>query len=158
MPTTLVRVDIDVKGVAHVRDRFGRFITNIGKAQDEDARAIARIFSDWLRISLRNATEKGGWTGRLDLSLARIQGSNKRYFIKIPLYGIYLNQMKAHRVSVSRPPLNEWIADNLPGYDAQYILVKPHPWIEDGLRWGRANAREMMQRDRVKQEIDKLRR
>lgn len=157
-PTVALRVDVDVKGVAHVRDKLGRFVTNIGKAADKDARLIAKIFSDWLKISLENSTRTGGWTGKLMQSLSRIHGSKGNYSIKIPLYGIYLDRMKPHRVSISREPLKDWIKEKYPDYSSPYIYVKPHPWIDEGLRLGRKYAREVLGYGDVKKEIDKLRR
>ena len=144
-----LNVDVDKRAVSHIRDKLGRFITNLPRSAAKDSYDIARTTGRTLEFSALSAGIKG-WTGDLFESLRnpvrrKSGGNTNQYSIYIPIYGLYLNKMRDHYVprKSEMPYLNLWMwADDKLGGMPQYLKVHGHPWIDEGLGKARVKIRE----------------
>jgi len=83
-----------------------------------------------------------------------------RVRITAPRYGKWLDSMEPHLVSIRKSPMREWYQDKYNKKESSQktlgaggnemhpgmIEVTPHPWIMDGLKFGRAKFEEMRQK------------
>lgn len=138
-----------------VRDMLGRFATQIPKAGMKDLEEIAKSARREMRREL--TLQKINWTHTLWQNI-RIQRIGKSGFgIFVPLYGIQLDTMSPHWVSVKRRAhlglgtsltIEDWIRSKGRGAFKQKtkgrrkIYVRPHKWIDRSVRRATLKARE----------------
>lgn len=142
---------VDKIGIVRVRDKLGRFITSLPKEVNKRMDVISRDYERGMKASLRINRIK--WRGKLRKRLVgkAMTGKEGRRSIQIsmPLYGFALDAMEEHFVPTDKYPLDKWMKEKWAKKHPDkkippVILVKPHPWLEDGYKFARDKASERL--------------
>lgn len=138
-----------------VRDMIGRFATQIPKSGKRDVEEIANAMRRELRREITLKRLK--WEGTLWRNIHVKRVDNNSMGIFIPLFGLHLDRMSPHWVSKKRRAhlglgssltIEDWIRQKgTAGLKKamryrQKIYVRPHPWIDAGVRRASAVARK----------------
>jgi len=155
----VLKVTPDRKDIVRIRNKLGRFVTNLPRYAKRDSYNIAKSAGKALEFSARSAGIKK-WRGLLFNMLNNpARTGESSYSIYIPEYGFYLDRMREHYVPrrATMPEFNLWMwAEEKFGGMPPFLRVKPHPWIAEGLRKARLKARSRFREGRTVRETKKL--
>lgn len=129
-------VDVKIKGgFTEVRNYLNKLPRIAEKIGNLEAWNLTQFGAKSLIQSALNAGIKP-WRNKLlkyGMGIEPRKLGKNRYGIFIPYYGIYLDQMAPHFVSLKRGRLiSQWAKDK--GIKAKAIKVRPHPFIDSGYR------------------------
>ena len=114
------------------------------------ARTLSRkIITDAYQRGLRESINRRHLKWTEDLSRLKVEPKGKEsYVIKAPAYGVFLDSMKTHWVSLyketpAKASLIKWAEEKFETRP-RAIQVKGHPWIQAGIRYGDRKAAKII--------------
>ena len=147
----IISISVDTRKVENMLNGYQR---NLPSAMGKMSKKIAGMYAAMYLTQLPRS-RISPFTGHLFTKLQSQMTNPVRlgkgsYGVEIPLYGVYLDRMRPHWVSIHPRnfPINKWAKER--GYRGRSIFVSPKPFIHQSNREIRAKARKM-----IEQEINK---
>lgn len=125
----MIIIDVSVD-MGRLRDRLHNISRNMPKNMGDAGYELMRKFAMNLRaqVMMKNLI----WRRNLLRGIRAEKKNQNMSYVKMPLYGIYLDRMRPHWVSLKRGRLiTQWARDK--GIRARGVYVKPHPFIVEGM-------------------------
>jgi hypothetical protein len=102
---------------------------------------IAKNYQRWLRYSLSISSERFEW--KIYNGTRAVKLSNNRSVVKMPIEGVWLDSMIPHHVSLKPGrKISQWARAR--GIKANVLFVRPHPFIDAGLRRGAVTRNKIL--------------
>ncbi len=131
---------VSVKGFRNIERRLEGLQIKLPEALDKDSRKVMNSYKMGLKKSLMVSGFGGSPlsdTGALSSSIRYHKVSKGVYEMTMPEYGEWIDRMVDHKVSTDRPEISRWLARKGIDNYGPVITVHRHPWIDNGLNYGR---------------------